>query len=104
MGRDGGGFRARALLARLSAPCYNAVAIRELWNEIMTVLREDVEQLVPTRDGRPLLRGLLIGVAVGATVAGLIILGQTIQARRSRRQPPPGPASAPPPDGAPSPL
>jgi hypothetical protein len=70
----------------------------------MAVLREDVEQLVPTTDGRPLLRGLLIGVAVGATVAGLIILGQTIQARRARRQPPPGPAAAPPPGGAPSPL
>lgn len=71
----------------------------------MAVLREEVEQLVPTRDGRPLLRGMLIGVAVGATVAGLIILGQAIQARRSRRQPPPpGPASAPLPGGAPSPL
>lgn len=73
----------------------------------MAVLHEsELEQLVPTTDGRPLLRGLLIGVAVGATVAGLIILGQYIQARRTPRPTPPAdPTSTPPPaGGAPSPL
>jgi hypothetical protein len=73
----------------------------------MTVLQErELEQLVPTTDGRPLLRGLLIGIAVGATVASLIILGQHIQARRTRHQAPPtGPTSTPPPAGSePSPL
>jgi hypothetical protein len=73
----------------------------------MAVLHEsELEELVPTSNGRPLLRGLLIGVAVGATVAGLIVLGQYIQARRTPRQAPPGgPAPTPPPTGGePSPL
>jgi hypothetical protein len=70
-------------------------------------ISEEVGRLVPQSDDAALLRGLLIGVAVGATIAGLLILGQTLQKRRagrpgaSRLGPPPPEAPAGP---EPSPL
>ncbi|PDW01189.1 hypothetical protein [Candidatus Viridilinea mediisalina] len=61
----------------------------------MAVLREaELEELIPTSDERPLLRGLIIGIAVGATIAGLIILAQTARKRQTRQEPPQGGADA----------
>lgn len=72
----------------------------------MTAISSEVERLVPPSGDWPLLRGLLVGALVGATVAGVLILTQTIQSRRGPRRAPPGPDLPPiPPLGAePSPL
>lgn len=71
----------------------------------MAVLREaELEDLIPSSDERPLLRGLIVGIAVGATIAGLIILAQAVRKRQAEQEPPQGgPAPEQPPRGDASP-
>lgn len=52
----------------------------------MTTISEEVGRLVPQTEDGALLRGLLLGVAVGATIAGLLILTQTLRERRAARR------------------
>ncbi len=63
----------------------------------MAAINQDVALVVPETDAWPLLRGVLIGVAVGATVTGLIIVGRLLYTRRAarRRNSPPGGAVSP---------
>jgi uncharacterized membrane protein len=73
----------------------------------MTTITEEVGRLVPQHENGALLRGLLLGVAVGATIAGLLILSQTLRERcaaqrASGRQGPSAPTQPPGPE--PSPL
>jgi hypothetical protein len=69
----------------------------------MSAIEDEVEGLVSSSDDWPLMRGLLLGIAIGATVAGAIMLTQALRARRASRR---GPSLPPgPPLGAePSPL
>ncbi|HMQ33530.1 MAG TPA: hypothetical protein PKD53_22555 [Chloroflexaceae bacterium] len=52
----------------------------------MSAIAEEVGRLVPLEDEWPLLRGLLLGLAVGATVAGVFMLGRELRARRAARR------------------
>lgn len=72
----------------------------------MSAIEDAVEQIVPTDEGSPLLRGLLIGVALGATVAAVVILTRSLRARRAARRGPgdQSPPTLPPLGAAPSPL
>lgn len=69
----------------------------------MSAIADEVGRLVPLEDEWPLLRGLLLGLAVGATVAGVLVLGRELRSRRAARRArglPPAPA----PGAEPSPL
>lgn len=61
----------------------------------MPTYHDEVADLVPATDDHALLRGLLIGVAVGAVAVSLVLLGRTLEARRRARQAPPPPPSPP---------
>ncbi len=68
----------------------------------MSRIAQDVERLVPRAPEWPLVRGVLVGIVIGAAAAGLVILGQTLAERRQPRQqgPTPPPPAAPGQDGA----
>ncbi len=68
----------------------------------MSRIAQDVERLVPRANEWPLIRGVLVGIVIGAAAAGLVILGQTLAERRLTRQqgPTPPPPAAPGQDGA----
>jgi uncharacterized integral membrane protein len=72
----------------------------------MTAITAEVERLVPSTDDWPLMRGLLVGVAVGAAAAGLFVAVKIIQERRAARRIPPRyqPPPTPPLAGEASPL
>lgn len=64
----------------------------------MSTITEEVGRLVPQTEQGALLRGLLLGVAVGAIIAGLLILTHTLRQRRAarraeRRRPAPDPTT-----------
>ena len=52
----------------------------------MSVIEDEVDRLVPSSDDWPLVRGLLLGAAIGATVAGALLLTRALRARRSARR------------------
>ncbi|WP_129671089.1 hypothetical protein [Candidatus Chloroploca sp. Khr17] len=53
-------------------------------------LKRDIVRLIPAEDEQPLLRGLLIGVAIGATIVTVVLVARTIKQRRAaaNRTPP----------------
>lgn len=68
----------------------------------MSAMTAEVERLVPSSDDWPLMRGLIIGAAIGAAAVGLYFLGRSLEARRRERSrpipppaPPPGPEASP---------
>lgn len=69
----------------------------------MSAIDEAVGRLVPTSEGRPLLQGLLVGVLLGAALAGVFVIGQTVATRRAQAARP-GPPPAPLGPADPSPL
>lgn len=52
----------------------------------MSRIAQDVERLVPRTREWPLIRGVLVGMMLGAAAAGLVILGQRLAERRQTRQ------------------
>ncbi len=66
----------------------------------MSAIAEEVGRLVPLEDEWPLLRGLLLGLAVGAIVAGALVIGRELRSRRAAQRerglpPMPGPEASP---------
>ncbi len=59
----------------------------------MTAITDEIERLGTASDSWPMVRGLLVGALVGVTVAGVVVLALTVQARRSahRQRPTPPP-------------